>query len=59
MPLDVVNTDEPLVRFKFTKLHKTGQTIYTLCWLHALGKCEVRHASLEKHSDQLSFRENE
>lgn len=38
MPLEVINTDEPLVRFKFTKLHKTGQTIYTLCWLHALGK---------------------
>lgn len=37
IPMETINTDEPLVRFKFTKLHKTGQTIYIICWLHALG----------------------
>ncbi|CAL1696234.1 unnamed protein product [Somion occarium] len=34
---DVIDHDEPLVRIRFTKLHKTGQMIYTICWLHALG----------------------
>jgi len=35
--MDVINKDEPLVRFKFTRLHKTSQMVYTVSWLHGLG----------------------
>lgn len=34
----VIDQDEPLVRFKLTRLHKTGELVYTCSWLHALGK---------------------
>lgn len=33
----VVDEDEPLFRVRLTRLHKSGQMIYTTCWLHALG----------------------
>ncbi|TDL16837.1 hypothetical protein BD410DRAFT_794940 [Rickenella mellea] len=34
---EVLDHDEPLVRVRFTRLHKTGQMIYCMAWLHALG----------------------
>ncbi|CAL1709917.1 unnamed protein product [Somion occarium] len=37
IPQETIDSDEPLLRFKFTRLHKTGQMIYTAAWLHALG----------------------
>ncbi|TDL21728.1 hypothetical protein BD410DRAFT_898794 [Rickenella mellea] len=33
----VLEHDEPLLRIRFTRLHKTGQMVYCMAWLHALG----------------------
>ncbi|TDL15525.1 hypothetical protein BD410DRAFT_808852 [Rickenella mellea] len=34
---EILEKDEPLLRFRFTKINKTGQMAYGLAWSHALG----------------------
>ncbi|KAJ7125343.1 hypothetical protein C8R44DRAFT_980526 [Mycena epipterygia] len=43
---EVLDQDEPLVRFRFHKLHKTGEMVYTCSWLHALGDGAAGHLFL-------------
>ncbi|KAJ7122980.1 hypothetical protein C8R44DRAFT_785106 [Mycena epipterygia] len=44
--LQVLDQDEPLVRFRFTRLHKTGEMVYAISWLHALGDGNTVHLFL-------------
>lgn len=39
----IVDEDEALVRIRFTNLKRTGEMVYAVSWLHALGKYIESH----------------